>query len=150
MVITVGYLKRVFAELEKSVPNSDSIVLADLGLINKEFNPFDQMKRALLLKGNKNFYNQTYLAFNHQGAHYTGKGEQTDLRYVGYFDDFNFVIGDEKQPLSFNFKEVKTVKYKCNKCGATCECYEGEEPPVCTMYCEYSTSGICGGKYIKI
>lgn len=92
MEITIGYLKRVISELEKSVPNSDNIILADLRYGNDDFKPFQNAKRLLLLKGGNGWGNKTYLAHNGMGSHFSNKGKQTDMKYIGYFDNEEFVI----------------------------------------------------------
>ena len=92
MEITIGYLKKVIAEIEKSVPNSDDIILADLEYGNDNFNPFQNAKRLLLLKGGKGWSNQTFLTHNGMGSHFTNKGEQSDLKYIAYFDEDEFVF----------------------------------------------------------
>ena len=92
MEITIGYLKRVFAEIEKSVPNSDNIILADLRYGNDDFKPFQNAKRLLLLKGGNGWRNKTYLTHNGMGSHFSNKGKQADMKYIGYFDNEEFVI----------------------------------------------------------
>lgn len=92
MEITIGYLKKVIVEIEKSVPNSDDIILADLGFSNEDFKPFQNAKRLLLLKSGKGWGNRIYLTHNGMGSHFTQKGKQSDLRYIAHFDRDEFVF----------------------------------------------------------
>ena len=92
MEITIGYLKKVISEIEKCCPNSDDIILADLSFSNEDFKPFMNAKRLLLLKGSNGWENRTFLAHNGMGSHFTQKGKQSELKYIGYFDEDNFVF----------------------------------------------------------
>ena len=92
MEITIGYLKKVFSEIEKSVPNSNDIIIADLETGNNNFNPFQNAKSLLLLKGGNGWRNKIYLAHNGLGSHFTNKGEQSDLKCIAYFQENEFVF----------------------------------------------------------
>jgi len=92
MEITIGYLKKVIAEIEKSIPNADNVILADLQYGNDEFKPFQNAKRLLLLKGGNGWGNKTYLTHNGMGSHFTQKGKQSDLEYIAHFDSDEFVF----------------------------------------------------------
>lgn len=84
MQLTVGYLKKVLAQLD------DDIVLAHLGTGNNKFDPFMFEKRLLVLKDEsetKEWGGKTFLAINGQGSHFTGEGEQQGLKFTGvYFE----------------------------------------------------------------
>lgn len=88
MELTVGFLKKVLAQLD------DSVVLSDL-IGNDKFSPFLNLKRLLIVKDiseNKNLGGHTYLAINSLGSHFSGNGEQKYLEYQGvFFDDESFL-----------------------------------------------------------
>lgn len=80
MELTIGILKKVIANLD------DSIILAELGRSNDDFNPFQSLKRLIIVKDeseNKNWEGNTYLAINEMGSHFTGRGKQEGLKYQG-------------------------------------------------------------------
>ena len=77
MVLTVKKLKEILSDLD------DDVILADLGMGNNNFNPFNYEKRLLLLKSNFEWGNKTYLTINGMGSHFTGEGQQKGLEYTG-------------------------------------------------------------------
>lgn len=79
MQLTVGNLKKILEEVD------DDVVLADLGFGNTGFRPFDSVKRVLLLKGNEQWNNRTFLTINGMGSHFTQTFEQQDMEYLGKF-----------------------------------------------------------------
>lgn len=88
MKLTVGYLKKVLAELP------DDVVLADLGIGNDDFGTYSNVKRLLVLRDkteNKEWGGQTFLTINSMGSHFTGEGDQRFLEYTGkHFNDETF------------------------------------------------------------
>lgn len=94
MELTVGYLKKVFEKLE------DDVVIAHLGeCSNQSFEPFTGIKRLLVLKdkGEKYGWNgRTFLAINNMGTHFTGKGKQSSLAEIGFFDQRTFTENKTK------------------------------------------------------
>ena len=83
MQLTVGNLKKIFAEVD------DDVVLAHLEFGNNKFSPFTQVKRVLLMKADSNWLDKTYLVINEMGSHFTGEGEQKGVTYVGKHWDEN-------------------------------------------------------------
>lgn len=88
MELTVGYLKKVLEKLD------DNVVLANLGMSNKDFEPFLFEKRLLVLQDiseTKQWGGRTFLTINGMGSHFTGNGLQKELRFTGvYFDAETF------------------------------------------------------------
>ena len=85
-------VEEVIAEIEKSIPNADNVVLADLRYGNDDFKPFQNAKRLLLLKSGNGWGNKTYLTHNGMGSHFSNKGKQSDLKIIGYFDSEEFIF----------------------------------------------------------
>ena len=80
MILTVGKLRKIIENLD------NDIILGDLKLGNRNFEPFDNLKRMILLSTE----DHKFLVINSQGSHFTGEGNQEPLKYDNiYFDDSN-------------------------------------------------------------
>lgn len=88
MELTVGLIKQIIKDLP------DDVVLADLGYGNTKFNPFNNLKRILLLKADGDWENKTYLTINGMGSHFSGEGEQKSLNFTGKHWDENNIKAD--------------------------------------------------------
>lgn len=74
MELTIGTLKQIIKDLP------DEVLLADLQIGNSEFSPFISLKRLILLEDIRD--GQQFLTINSMGSHFTGEGEQKNLKYI--------------------------------------------------------------------
>ena len=74
MILTIGKLKEIIKDL------NDDIVLADLEIGNDDFEKMTGIKRLILLEEKDT--GKQFLTINRMGSHFTGRGNQKNLKYA--------------------------------------------------------------------
>lgn len=119
MKLTVATLRSILNEID------DDVVLATLDYGNGDFKTFSWIKRLLLLTDKTS--GKQYLTINGMGSHFTGKGEQSHLKYAErYWDEDSVLEISSKLPViscacSEDDKHGETKIWCCNHCGLPTE-----------------------------
>ena len=107
MKLTVAVLKSILNELD------DDVVLATLDYGNGDFKTFSWIKRLLLLEDKVS--GKKYLTINGMGSHFTGKGEQSHLKYIERYWDED-IVRDAVKPACVSCDEEKETHNICMDC----------------------------------
>ena len=112
MKLTVATLRSILNEID------DDVVLATLDYGNGDFKTFSWIKRLLLLTDKTS--GKKYLTINGMGSHFTGKGEQSHLKYAERYWDEDSVLKISPNPMLADESFSCMKDEKCNKwCGST-------------------------------
>ena len=112
MKLTVETLRSILNEID------DDVVLATLDYGNGDFKTFSWIKRLLLLTDKTS--GKKYLTINGMGSHFTGKGEQSHLKYAERYWDEDSVLKISPNPMLADESFSCMKDEKCNKwCGST-------------------------------
>lgn len=122
MKLTVATLRSILNEID------DDVVLATLDYGNGDFKTFSWIKRLLLLTDKTS--GKQYLTINGMGSHFTGKGEQSHLKYAERYWDEDSVLKISSSPVladeSF-FCEKQDDGNKCAKQCSDCDKWQNQE-----------------------